>query len=132
MWWPRYVKRLLKTTFIAEEAERRRDRQHLENFYYEVMNDIIRDNQVGPATTTKLKEIKARIVRLHSEEQQKKLLDIGIEKRVPTEKPSIYHIIRTQKRQGMRNIESIIDNQGITHTDTQHILKTFTSHLKEE
>jgi hypothetical protein len=61
MWWSRYVKRRIKITFIAECAERRRDRQQLENFYYEMMNDIIRDNCVGPATTTKLKEIKARM-----------------------------------------------------------------------
>jgi asparagine synthetase A len=32
----------------------------------------------------------------------------------------------------LRNIVSITNNQGITHTDTQHILKTFTSHLKEK
>jgi hypothetical protein len=131
MWWSRYVKRRIKITFIAEGAERRRDRQQLENLYYEVMNNIIRDNCVGPATT-KLKEIKARIVRIHSEEQQIKLVDIGIADRMPTEKPSLYHILRTQNREGMRNIVSITCNQEITHTDTQHIFKKFTSHLKEK
>jgi exonuclease III len=130
MWWSRYVKRRIKITFIAEGVERRQDRQQLKNFYYKVMNNIIRDNSVGPATTTKLKEIKARIIRIHREEQQKKRLDKGIADGMPTENPSLYHILRTQKRQEMRNIVSITDNQGITHTDTRHILETFTNHLK--
>jgi hypothetical protein len=71
MWWSRYVKKQIKLTFIAEGPERRRDRCHMENFYYEMLNNILGDDKVGPNTTTKIQEIKARIVHINGVEQQK-------------------------------------------------------------
>jgi hypothetical protein len=55
MWWSRYVKKQIKLTFMAEGAERRRDRCQMENFYYEVLNNILGDDKVGPNTTTKIR-----------------------------------------------------------------------------
>jgi hypothetical protein len=55
VWWSRYVKKCLQMTFKIEGAERRRARQRLENFYYEVMNDITRSDRIDPTQTTKLK-----------------------------------------------------------------------------
>jgi hypothetical protein len=47
------------------------------------------------------------------------------------ENPSIYQIICTKKRQGMRNIDSITDRQGKAYTDNKNILRTFATQLKE-
>jgi exonuclease III len=69
MWWSRYVKKQIKVAFMAEGAERRRDRCRMKNFYYEALNDKLQDDKIYPNTTTKLREIKARIVRIHGVEQ---------------------------------------------------------------
>jgi hypothetical protein len=104
----------------------------MESFYYEAIHSILRDNTTGTPTSTKLKELKAKIIRLHGVEQQKRLLDIGEQDRLTTEIPSIYLLIRTKKRQETRNIQRITDRHGNIHTDTMNILRTFTEHLKEK
>jgi hypothetical protein len=132
MWWNRLIKRRIKLQFITEGAERRRDRKQMESFYYEEINSILRDNTTGTQTTTKLKELKAKIVRLHGIEQQKRLLDIGEQDRLTTEIPSIFHLTRTKKRQEMRNTQRITDRHENIREDTINILRTFTEHLKEK
>jgi hypothetical protein len=97
MWWNRLIKRKIEQQFTTEGAERRRDRVQMETFYYEAINSILRDDTVGTKTTTKLKELKTKIVRLHAVEQQKRLLDIGETDRLTTETPSISHLTRTKK-----------------------------------
>jgi hypothetical protein len=93
---------------------------------------MISNNSVNPATNTKLKEIKARIMRLHSDERHQKLIDTAIADRTSNESPSLYHVMRTKKRQGMRNIASITDAHGKIHYDIPHILQTFTTDLKKK
>jgi exonuclease III len=72
MSWNRHIKRRIKQQFTSEGAERRRDQEQMETFYYEAINSILRDDTVGTKKTTKLKELKAKIVRLHAVEQQKR------------------------------------------------------------
>jgi exonuclease III len=124
LWWSRYVKRRIRITLTAESAARCRDRRRLEEFYYEAISDSIRKDNLNPMTYIKLKEIKARIVRLHSEERRGKMVDTEEKDRLPHESPSIYHILRTKKRQNMRSISVIKGTQGQDHTDILSIKKT--------
>jgi hypothetical protein len=82
-------------------------------------------------TYIKLKEIKARIFRLHSEERRE-MIDTEERNRLPHESPSIYHILRTKKRQNMRSISVIKDTQGQDHTDILSIKKTLTLYFTEK
>jgi hypothetical protein len=105
MWWNRLIKRKRKQ-FTTEAAERRRDRVQMETFYYEAINSISRDDTVGTKTTTKLKELKAKFVRLHAVEQQKRLLDIGETDRLTTETSSIFQLTRTKKTRNEEHTEN--------------------------
>jgi hypothetical protein len=77
MWWDRYTKRIIKQLFIEEGTERKRDRKTFETFFCEKIYSILKDENMRKTKTTKMKELKERIVRLHHIEQQKRLTDMG-------------------------------------------------------
>jgi hypothetical protein len=103
----------------------------MESFYYATINDILRDEKIGQRKITKLRELKAKIIRLQSQEQQKRLLDIGDADRFQVETPSIYHLMRTRKRQEKRNITNVTDENGKKHDTNGTIIRTFTYHLRK-
>jgi exonuclease III len=132
MWWTRLVKRRIRQLFIAEGAERKKDRRQMEEFYYAALNSLMSGNMVGPATLTKLKELKAKILRLHGLSRQQRLIDTDEKDSLNAEIPTIYHIMRTKKRQDMRNVTRITDNNGNTHVSIMDIIRTFTEYMKEK
>jgi hypothetical protein len=115
MWWTRLVKRRIKQLFIAEGAEQKRDRRQKVELYYAAINSLLRGNTIGAATATKLQELKARIVRLHGANRQQRLIDTDEKDSLNDETPTIFHIMRTKKRQDMRHVTRITDNNGHTH-----------------
>jgi len=75
MWWERHVKRMLRQTFTWEGTMRRRDRRTMENFYYELINNALQTPSDHATKATKLKQMKAKITRLHHEEQKRLFLN---------------------------------------------------------
>jgi hypothetical protein len=71
MWWNRYIKRRIKITFIQEGGERSKDRRNMENFYYAAINSILQEGLGTTTNITKLNRMKAKILRLQSNELQK-------------------------------------------------------------
>jgi hypothetical protein len=61
---------------------------------------------------------------------QKQLLDIADVYRFPGEKPSLYHLMRSRKRQEQRHITTMTDTHGGRHTTNKPILRTFTQFLQ--
>jgi hypothetical protein len=114
MWWSRLNKRRIKQLFIAERAEKKRDRKQMDEFYYAAINSLLIGNTVGAATATKLQELKTRIVRLHGANRQQRLIDTDEEDSLNDETPTIFHIMRTKTRQDMRHVNRITDNNGNT------------------
>jgi hypothetical protein len=103
----------------------------MESFHYATINDILRDGKIGQQKITKLRELKEKIIRLQSREQQKRLLDIGEADRYQVETPSIYHLMRTRQRQEKRNITNITDEHGNNYDTNATIIRTFTNHLRK-
>jgi len=68
IWWGRYVKRMVRQLFIQEGSSRPKDRQALENFYYEAIYKALQDN-VEDTTFITLKRLKTKIVPLYHETQ---------------------------------------------------------------
>lgn len=132
MWWDRYTKRMIKKLFIKEGTERRRDRQTMETFYYETIYSILQDETMRNNVSTKLKELKARIVRLHHTEQQQRLLDVDEQDRMMEEQPSIFHIVKARKRQEKKTIHSINDSNGNPQESNATIMRTFTEFMQEK
>jgi arginine deiminase len=58
---------MLKQTFTWEGAARRRDRRALENFYYEAIYALLQTPTEHAARAAKLKQLKAKITRLHQD-----------------------------------------------------------------
>ena len=63
MWWGRYVKRMLRQLFYREGAERRRDREEMEIFYYMVIYDVLENKDPHAAKASILNKLMAKIVR---------------------------------------------------------------------
>ena len=61
---------MLRQTFTWEGVTRRRDRRSLENFYYEVIYNLLQTPADHATTAITLKHLKAKITRLHYEEQK--------------------------------------------------------------
>jgi hypothetical protein len=61
---------------------------------------------------------------------QKQLLDIADVDRFPGEQPSLYHLMRSRKRQEQRHITTITDAHGRRHTTNKPTLRKFTQFLQ--
>jgi hypothetical protein len=120
---------MVRRTFIQEGSVRRRDRLALENTYYDAIYDLVTGDANQEMKAVKLKQLKAKITRLHNKDNKRIFLDNHYLDVVDGEGPSIYRIIRAMKRQDMRMILNIRDCNGITHTSPAGIIKTFTDFI---
>jgi hypothetical protein len=57
----------MRQIFIQEGTSRRRDRQTLENFYYEAIYTALQEDNLRDTTFLTFKQLKAKIVRLYHE-----------------------------------------------------------------
>jgi hypothetical protein len=132
MWWVRNVKSMIKRTFIREEAERRRDRRQMENTYYEAIYEIVASEVGAEVKAILLKKFNAKIMRLNALDNHRFMVDIDRMDVVEDEDPSIFHIIRARKRQQMRLINNVRDDNGVVHTSSVGIVRTFVGHMKKK
>jgi hypothetical protein len=92
----------------------------MEAFYYDAIYNILKEETIQDTTAQKLKELKARIVRLHHIEQRR-FIDIDEQDRQSGEQPSIYHIVKSRKRQEGRTVHCIHDD-GNPQTNNINII----------
>jgi hypothetical protein len=112
---------MLKQTFTWEGAARRRDRRDLENFYYEVIYALLQ--------TPIEHAIKAKITRLHHEEQRSRHLYNDDRDRLEGENTTLYNILKTRKRQESKSVQIVYDEEGVPQTKKVGILKTFRKYM---
>ena len=129
-WWVHYVKRRIKDLFTRECVERNRDRRRMEEFYYTVMYEILQRPEPHAEKLSKLKQMKARIIRLNTNHGKRILLDLPEQDRAVDEPPTLHHLLKARKRQGNRLINQIIDENNETHNTSTSILKAFSSHFQ--
>jgi hypothetical protein len=116
-WWERYAKRMIKRTFQREGAERNKDRKELENFYYDVMYQAIRNPTNHQNTARKLKEMKAKIMTLHIINKGGILMDTVEKDRLPGEEVTLHQYIKSRKRRLPRTVSHVTDEHGSFQTD---------------
>jgi hypothetical protein len=102
----------------------------MENFYYEVINTMIRAQCDHETTATTLKHLEAKITRLHHEEQQRFFLNTEDYERLVDENPTLYRFIRTRKRHESWTIQRLQDRNAITHTTMAGILRALKEHMR--
>jgi len=97
---------------MTEGKESARDDKLMENFYYTCIYDILQEPTQPREKSTKFKQLKAKIIRLHN----KRLQGITVDARDPTmyqgENPLLFHLIQGRKRQDARMIFEIRDENG--------------------
>jgi hypothetical protein len=108
-WWERYVKRMIRQEFEWEGSARSRDQRELENLYYDIIYQVLRDPSHQENTAQILRKLKARIARIHSAQQSGVLLDMNYSDRLPGEEISIHHYVRSRKRRMARSITRVTD-----------------------
>jgi len=131
MWWGRYAKRMMRKIFIQEGTSRRRDRQTLENFYYEAIYTALQEDNLRDTTFLKLKQLKAKIVRMYHEPHQL-FLDNDDQNKMEDEEPSLHHLLKRHKSQESRMVNSVYDKAGNIQTTPMNFLRTFTMFMKKK
>jgi len=91
--WVQYAKQKVKRLFINEGAERNADRRRMEDFYYSPIYDVLREPGPHADKMLKLKGLKAKIVRLSSQFQQRPLVDTVEQDQIAGEHPSLHHLL---------------------------------------
>jgi hypothetical protein len=104
IWWDRYVKRMIRQAFQHEGATHNRDRKEMENFYYDLIYQVLRDPSSQENIATTLRKLKAKIVRLHSIHQRGVHLDTEDKDRILGEELTIPHYLKSWKRKMARTI----------------------------
>jgi hypothetical protein len=94
---------------MSEGTSRRRDKNSLENFYYDAFYATLRDTQQLWAKHRILQTLRDKIVRLHHAPLQHLLLDTDEQDRSVSVTPTLYHVLRQQKRQETRMVKEIRD-----------------------
>jgi len=113
-------------------AERRRDFQTLENFYYDCIYALVRIADTNPSAIPALHHLNAKIVRLHAKRLQSSTTDITSADNIPGETPTLYQLLRTHKRRSARLIRSVRDETGTNHTSVTGIAFVFTSFFQHK
>ena len=128
-WWVHYVKNKIKILNTREGAESNADRRRLEEYYYTVIYDIVREPVKHSDKMMKLKSLKAKIVRLNIMYRHRVMLNTAEHDRIDGETPTLHHLLKNRKRQENRMINKIGDDNGVTQENSLAILKAFSTHF---
>jgi endonuclease/exonuclease/phosphatase family metal-dependent hydrolase len=130
LWWERYIKRMIRTTFMRYGAKCKRNRTTLENFYYATIYDIICSPLPPDEKSTHQRHLKAKITRLQQQERRKILIIATAEGEcMENEEPSPYHYLNAKKRNDARTVRQIQDTDGNMQTAPPKVLQIFTDHF---
>ena len=83
----------MRQIFIQEGTSRRKDRQTLEDFYYEAIYAALKEDNLRDTTFLTLKQLNAKIVRLYHERHHHLFLDNDDQKKMEDEEPSLHHVL---------------------------------------
>jgi hypothetical protein len=103
----------------------------LEIFYYEAIYTLLQTPADHATKAAKLKHLKAKITRLHHEEQKCLFLSNDDHGRLEGENPSLYHLLKARKRQESTTIQTLHDGNGVPQTTIAGILISFKNYMYE-
>jgi hypothetical protein len=125
----RYVKVKLRQALQLEGAARKKDRKELENFYYYVICQVLKDPLPKEKKAITWRSLKAKIIRLHSLQKRGVLLDTDDKDRLLGEDVTIHHYVKSRKRKMARRVTHLIDETGALQTDQREIMRIFTERM---
>ena len=101
----------------------------MEHFYYTSIHQALQSPIDQAKKATVLKRLKAKIIRLHSQ-QQRILLANGNSDGLLGEAVSVHPYITVIRRTKARTETQIQDGKGNSHMTSSGILRTFTKHKR--
>jgi hypothetical protein len=104
----------------------------LKNFYYEAIYTLLKTPANHATKAAKLKHLKAKINRLHHEEQKCLFLSNDDSDRLEGKYPSLYHLLKARKRQESTSIQTLHDGNGVPQMTIAGILMTFKNYMYEK
>jgi hypothetical protein len=105
-WWAEYAKKKIQILCKREGAERNADRRQLEDFYYTVMNEVLRGTGQPEEKTRKLKHLKAKIVRLNSVYRRRVMIDTADKDAYEDETTSLHQLLASRRRKQINKGDS--------------------------
>jgi hypothetical protein len=93
-------------------AERNADYRHMENHLYNCMYEVLNSDEAPDENISKLNGFKAKIMRLHANRTDRIILDQASKDKLDYEPPSLFHLIKEEKRCQKRTITTIQDSKG--------------------
>jgi hypothetical protein len=114
---------------VREGAERRRDEQNMENFYYACIYDILQSPHERENRIEALNMLKAKIVHLHGKRLEGVNIDVGDHGSLRYERVSLFHLIKRRTRRQQRNVTQTVGRDGRLNVETREILGVFYEHL---
>jgi len=128
-WWTRFIKKQIKRYYTSIGTARRRDREQLENFYFSALYDVMKSDLPPGRMYDTINDLRRKINNLQNSDTGK-FFSTSPEQALQTdEHPTLYHIIRLQKRKQSRHIGSIRDARNELHTTQAEISRTFLEDL---
>jgi hypothetical protein len=118
--------------FQSLEAESRRGKRRLEKFYYECIYDIIRAADQNPGAIAALHNLKAKLIRLHTQKFRMSMLDTADNDIPPGEPPTLHQLIRRHQRRVSRTLRSVKDEHGVIQTTTAGVASAFVNLFREK
>jgi hypothetical protein len=129
LWWVRYVKPQLSNFARHENAVRRKDHRQIENYLYECICDILHSSIPQEDKWPALQKFKVKIQKLHADRLPTVLLDTDETDRMESQEPTLYRVLKKQKRRTARKIQKVHDPLGHMHETPQGIIQTFARYL---
>ena len=103
----------------------------MENHYYECIYAVLQDTRPSDGKLVILNRLLAKIFNLHSVPLQKVLNDTDEHDKQPDEQPTVFHVLRMQKRSA-RVILYFQDEEGQTHNSPLAIMRVFMTHFRKK
>ena len=130
LWWCRLVKRKLKQLYMREGTAKLREAKIMENHYYECIYELLQDNRPPDEKFVTLNRLRGKIINLHCVPLQKILCNTNENNKQPNEQPTLFHVLRLQKRRSTRVIRHIQDETGQIHNSPLAIMRVFMTHFQ--
>jgi hypothetical protein len=131
-WWAKYAKQRICCFFEHEAKCKAEEQRAHENFLYDCIYEVLRADGPILGKSVKLKKLHAQIVRIHARRMKGLTVENADNTHFPTEKPSMHHLLQTQKRRERRAITEFTNQRGIRHTTPIGFIKTCTTEIQEK
>jgi hypothetical protein len=124
-WWIRHVKIMIRNFFRKCGAERRLNHKHTEDFYYAVIYDLLCADCDAREKMSAMQLLKAKLIRLNGERYKTIMVDVNDQDAFGLEQPTLFHLLKAQKRRHQRTISRLYRDDGPLCVTTNTILMAF-------